>query len=60
MVVMEEVYRKQRRVLVKWKGLDIVDATWKPIEAIRQVFLDEFHGLRQDDEEDDDNDDDSV
>ena len=45
---------RQRQVLVKWTGLDLLSATWVPMGNIPQWALDEFRGLQKDDGDDED------
>ena len=33
-------------MLIKWTGVDLLSATWEPIENIPQACLDEFRGLQ--------------
>jgi hypothetical protein len=33
-------------VLVKWTGVDLLSATWEPIENILQACIDGFRGLQ--------------
>ena len=57
-VLAERVSRNKRQVLIKWTGVDLLSATWEPIENIPQACLDEFRGLQaaQEGEEFDGND----
>ena len=57
-VLAERVSRNKRQVLIKWTGIDLLSATWEPIENIPQACLDEFRGLQaaQEGVEFDDND----
>ena len=43
-VLAERVSRNKRQVLIKWTGVDLLSATWEPIENIPQACLDEFKG----------------
>ena len=45
-VLAERVSRNKRQVLIKWTGVDLLSATWEPIENIPQACLDEFRGLQ--------------
>ena len=45
-VLAERVFRRKRQVLVKWTGVDLLSATWEPIENIPQACIDEFRGLQ--------------
>ena len=39
-VLTGRIPRSKRQVLVKWTGVDLLSATWKPIENIPQACLD--------------------
>jgi len=45
-VLAERVFRRKRQVLVKWTGVDLLSATWEPLENIPQACIDEFRGLQ--------------
>ena len=45
-VIAERTVKNKRQVLVKWTGVDLLSATWEPIENIPQICLDEFRGLQ--------------
>ena len=53
-VVAERLQGRRRQVLVKWRGVDLLSASWEPIENIPQMFLDDFYGLQHNDDETDD------
>ena len=48
-VLAERTHKKsrQRQVLIKWAGLDLLSATWEPIGNIPQCVIDEFRGMQQ-------------
>ena len=50
-VLAEQHPLKQRQVLVKWTGLDLMDATWEPVANIPQMFVDRFRGLQAEHED---------
>ena len=50
-VLAERHHRNKRQVLVKWTGLDIMDATWEPVANIPQMFVDRFRGLQAEHED---------
>ena len=54
-VVAERLQGRRRQVLVKWRGVDLLSASWEPIENIPQMFLDsDFYGLQHNNDETDD------
>jgi len=45
-VIAERTLKNKRQVLVKWKGTDLLSATWEPIENIPQICWDDFEACR--------------
>ena len=47
-ILAERVFRRQRQVLVKWAGYDILNASWEPRANMPQVVLDEWEAAQKD------------
>jgi len=44
-VLAEREHRRKRQGLVKWRGYDLLSATWEPIQSIAKVFIERFREL---------------
>ena len=47
-ILAEQVYRRQRQVLVKWAGYDILNASWEPRANMPQAILNEWEAMQRD------------
>ena len=47
-ILAERVLRRQRQILVKWAGYDILNASWEPRANMPQVVLDEWEAAQKD------------
>ena len=47
-ILAEREVRRQRQVLVKWAGYDILNASWEPRASMPQAVLDEWEAAQKD------------